>query len=152
MQSLLSTWPLTIFYTQMSVWHEECSRHDSAEHFQAGQIGLRYQLLSMGRLISLAECRGLCSQRRVVVLNTIYCRGQRICCCFRYLSYFLSFVRGELILALLFARRCLPRACCEGSVQLTVDLVACAITSGFPESRVICAPVWQGVRASGQQF
>lgn len=30
MQSLLSTWLQTIFYTQMSTWHEECSRHDSA--------------------------------------------------------------------------------------------------------------------------
>lgn len=29
----------------------------------------------------------------------------------------------------------------KGSVQVTVDLVACAITSGFPESRVIFACV-----------
>lgn len=92
MQSLLSTWLLTIFYTQMSIWHEERSRHDSAQHFQAGQIGLRYQLLSMGRLISLAECWGLCSQRRVVVLNTKYCSGAHICRWFRYLRFFLLFI------------------------------------------------------------
>lgn len=45
----------------------------------------------MGRLISLAECWGLCSQRKVV-LNTIYCRGQHICCWFSYLRYFLLFI------------------------------------------------------------
>ena len=49
----------------------------------------------MGRLISLVECRGLCSQRRVVALNTIYCRGQHICCWFLfYLGYFLLFIPG----------------------------------------------------------
>lgn len=32
---------------------------------------------------------------------------------------------------------CLPLACCEGSVQGTVDFVAWSITSGLPESSVI---------------
>lgn len=46
------------------------------------------------------------------------------------------------VLALLFARRCFPRACCEGSVQLRAD-------SSRQGSRVICALVWQRARALG---
>ncbi len=69
----------------------------------------------MGRLISLAECWGLCSQRRVVVLNTIYCRRQHICCWFRYLSYFLLFIveacLSLVICLLLFTTGLLRRKC-----------------------------------------
>lgn len=145
-QSLLSTWLLTIFYSQMSVWHEECGRHDSASHFQARRIGLRYQLLSTGRLISLEECWGLCSQRRVVVLSTIYCKGQHICCWCLYLSYF-SCSFWKLVFALVV---------CPPLFTTGLSWSRCPINCGFggmcSRANIIRELVWQGVRALGQQF
>lgn len=150
MQSLLSTWLLTIFlHTNVRLaWRMQqtwfCLTFPSRTNWATIPAVKHGKANQFSRMLRIMQSKKSCSRHNIL---------QRTTHAAAFVIWAISACSfWELVLALLFARCCLPQACRVRSVQLTVDLMACAITSGLPESRVICALVWQGVRALGQLF